>query len=129
MRDRDLQDLYYAAALHDLGMLRFGDNGTVEENALRMHPILGANMIRDIDMLRSVKPMIRHHHEYLDGSGYPDGLKDDEIPVGTRIIAVVEAYEETILETGSQTMAETCLRVGAGRLYDPAAVNELLKLV
>ena len=129
MRDRDLQHLYYAAALHDLGMLRFGDNGTVEENAMKTHPILGANMIRDIDMLRDVEPMIRHHHEYLDGSGYPDGLKNDEIPMGTRIIAAVEAYEEAILETGSQTMAMTCLRVGAGKLFDTAVVNEFLKLV
>jgi HD-GYP domain-containing protein (c-di-GMP phosphodiesterase class II) len=129
MKDRDLQDLYYAAALHDLGMLRFSDSGVINEDAMRTHPILGANMVRDIDILRSAEPMIRHHHEYLDGSGYPDGLKREEIPIGTKIIAVVEAYEEAIMKGGSQLLAETRIRESAGKLFDPAVVSEFLELM
>ena len=86
-------------------------------------------MVRDIDILRSAEPMIRHHHEYLDGSGYPDGLKGDEIPIGTRIIAVVEAYEEAIMKGGSQPLAETRIRESAGKLFDSEVVSEFLELM
>ena len=128
MQDKELQDLYYAAALHDLGMLKLRKYMITEKEQIRSHPILGANMVRDIDMLRGAEFIIRHHHEYLDGSGYPDGLKGNEIPLGTRIIAVAEAYEEAVLETGSQLMAEANIHENAAKLFDTEVVDVFLEL-
>jgi len=82
-----------AGALHDIGALgvlpaALGGNG-----AERGHPLIGARLVAPFDILGVAAPMIRHHHERLDGSGYPDGLRGDAIPVGARIIAVADEYD------------------------------------
>ena len=128
MQDQELQDLYYAAALHDLGVLKLRRYMIAAEDQMRSHPILGANIVRDIGMLQGTEFMIHHHHEYLDGSGYPDGLKGDELPLGTRIIAVAEAYEEAVQETGSQLMAEVNVHENAAKFFDTAVVDAFLEL-
>ena len=124
MKDQALEDLYYAAALHDLGMLKL-----VEGGSKRSHPTLGANMVRGIAMLKGTEFTIRHHHEYFDGSGYPDGLADKELPLSARIISTVEAYEESILESGSQLMAEVYVHERAAQLFDMAVVDAFLEMV
>jgi len=129
MRDQELQDLYYAGALHDLGILKLREHGRVEKRQMRSHTTLGANMVRDIDMLNGAEPIIRHHHEYLDGSGYPDNLMGLEIPLSARIIAVVEAYEDAVLETGSQLISELRIQEGCAKLFDAAVVDVFLGLV
>lgn len=129
IQEQDIQDLYYAAVLHDLGMLKLGEHGIVGKKHMESHPILGANMVRDIDILKGTESIIRHHHEYLDGSGYPDGLTGMEIPFSARIIAVVEAYQEAIIDTKSQLIAETRIAEGCARLFDAVVVNAFLKLV
>ncbi len=129
MQEQGLQDLYYAATLHDLGMIKLRERGIVEKNQMESHPILGANMVRGIDMLNGAESIIRHHHEYLDGSGYPDGMVGREIPFGARIIAVVEAYQEAIMDTGSQLIAEIRIEEGCARLFDAVVVDAFLKLI
>ena len=86
-------------------------------------------MVKTIDMLHSTESIIRHHHEYLDGTGYPDGLKGEEIPFSARIIAVVEAYEESISEGESQSSAKAEIREKSGKLFDPVVVDAFLELV
>ncbi|MFQ6041204.1 MAG: HD domain-containing phosphohydrolase, partial [Candidatus Poribacteria bacterium] len=109
--DNDFDDLYYGAALHDIGIilteqqdeyikfdLSYYDNyATAWEKNIRSHPVVGANMIENIALLSGAAPIIRHHHEHYDGTGYPDGLKGDEIPLGARIVAVAEVYDDTLL--------------------------------
>src|SRR5207248_11675404 len=64
-----------------------------EQQLMQRHPIYGASILEPSASLKSLVPLVKHHHENYDGSGYPDGLKADEIPLGSRIIIVADAYE------------------------------------
>src|SRR5207253_5890053 len=87
--------------LHDLGkiavpdeILKKGSNLTLAEwQVMKQHPITGENICRPLKSLRLVLPIIRHHHEHTDGSGYPDGLRKTEIPLLPRILQVVDVYD------------------------------------
>jgi putative two-component system response regulator len=87
--------------LHDLGkiavpdeILKKGSDLTPEEWAvMKLHPITGENICRPLKSLRLVLPIIRHHHEHSDGSGYPDGLRKNEIPLLPRVLQVVDVYD------------------------------------
>lgn len=96
-----LKALRLGGYLHDLGKITVPDGlllkpGRFEpEERLRMqaHPSVGADLVRGLKTLEEVRPLIRHHHERWDGSGYPDGLKGEAIPLGARIMAVVDVYD------------------------------------
>jgi putative nucleotidyltransferase with HDIG domain len=126
LENQELQDLYYAATLHDLGVLKLGQSD--EEDQIRSHPAMGASMVETISMLQNTKSTIQRHHEYFDGSGYPDGLSGEEIPLGARIIAVVEAYEKAISESNQNT-AKAFIKKNSGKLFDPKVVGAFLELV
>ena len=87
--------------LHDLGkisvpdeVLKKGSNLTPEEwKIMKQHPVVGETICRPLKSLRLVLPIIRHHHEHSDGSGYPDGLKNSEIPLLPRVLQVVDVYD------------------------------------
>ena len=87
--------------LHDLGkiavpdeILKKGSNLTPEEwTVMKLHPVTGETICRPLKSLRLVLPIIRHHHEHSDGSGYPDGLRGDEIPLLPRVLQVVDVYD------------------------------------
>jgi putative two-component system response regulator len=87
--------------LHDLGkiavpdaILKKGSDLTVSEwEVMRQHPVTGENICRPLKSLRLVLPIIRHHHEHADGSGYPDGMRAGEIPLLPRILQVVDVYD------------------------------------
>ena len=129
MEDHDLQDLYYAAALHDLGLLGLGQAEIVTGIQMESLPILGANMVSTIDMLRGTESIIRHHREHFDGSGYPDSLEGESIPLGSRIIAVAEAHEEAMWKGKSQSSAKTEIQRDSGRLFDPVVVDAFLESI
>jgi putative nucleotidyltransferase with HDIG domain len=141
--DQDFDDLYYGAVLHDIGILeqqqydvRFEISYNDSYSAwgkIGSHPIIGANMVENITLLNGVAPIIRHHHENYDGTGYPDSLKGDEIPLGARIIAVAEMYEEAMLNnklTEPDKAGEIALqevKMAAGKILDPLLVDIFLK--
>jgi len=87
--------------LHDLGkiavpdeILKKGSNLTAEEcEVMKQHPLTGENICKPLKSLRLVLPIIRYHHEHSDGSGYPDGLRQGEIPLLPRILQVVDVYD------------------------------------
>jgi putative two-component system response regulator len=87
--------------LHDLGkiavpdeILKKGSNLTFAEwEIMKQHPVIGENICKPLKSLRLVLPIIRHHHEHADGSGYPDGLGADEIPLLPRVLQVVDVYD------------------------------------
>ena len=93
--------LHWASLFHDVGKISVPDailnkpgKLTEEEfDAIKQHPVVGYNVLSHIEQLREALPGIRHHHEKLDGSGYPDGLKGDEIPLMAKIIAVADVYD------------------------------------
>lgn len=106
LSDEDLRVLRLGGALHDLGKLAVPDAVlnkpgalTPEELAvIRRHPAVGFDFCRPMRTMDRVLPLIRHHHEKLDGSGYPDGLKGDAIPLPVRIITVVDVYDALTTE-------------------------------
>ena len=99
--DEDLEILERAAILHDIGKVAVPDsilrkNGRFDEDdwiEVRKHPQVGQTMLAHLKFLGPSLPLIRHHHERYDGSGYPDGLGGEGIPLGARILAVADAFD------------------------------------
>ena len=97
----DLHTLHRGGFLHDVGMLavplsvlqKRGPLGTEELDLVRAHTIKGDELCRNLRSLQAVRPIIRHHHERLDGSGYPDRLSGDDVPLLAQIIGVVDVYD------------------------------------
>jgi putative two-component system response regulator len=96
-----LRALRLAGFLHDLGkvavpdriLLKPGPLTPEERERMRNHPVVSEDLVRGLRTLDEVRPIIRHHHERMDGSGYPDGLTGTDIPAGARIMAVVDVYD------------------------------------
>jgi HD-GYP domain-containing protein (c-di-GMP phosphodiesterase class II) len=96
-----LVTLFYAALLHDIGKIgvpdkvlnKSGKLNNEEFSEIKKHPVIGADMISNVEFLKEASKVLRYHHEHFDGTGYPDGLKGDEIPYLSRIIAVADAFD------------------------------------
>ena len=80
----------------DAILLKPGPLDHAERSRIQLHPVVGADLLKGMKTLEAVRPIIRHHHERLDGSGYPDGLASDAIPLGARIMAVVDVYDALV---------------------------------
>jgi len=101
LNEEELEWLVHGALLHDLGKLIVADAileklGTLTEEewvVVKRHPEVGARMIEPLEVLSGALPVIRHHHERPDGTGYPAGLEGEEIPIAARIVAAVDAYD------------------------------------
>jgi putative two-component system response regulator len=111
LSDADLQALYRGGFLHDIGMLAIPDrvlrkNGPldqVEFELVKSHTIVGDALCGQLRSLHAVRPIIRSHHERLDGSGYPDGLQNDQIPLLAQIMGVIDVYEALTTQRAYQT--------------------------
>ncbi|MCX7861361.1 MAG: HD-GYP domain-containing protein, partial [Chloroflexus sp.] len=101
LSDAEIERIRYAGLLHDIGkigvrddvLLKAGPLTAEELIQMRRHPRIGVRILEQIRGLRDVLPIIAAHHERVDGSGYPLGLRGDEIPLGARILAVADAFE------------------------------------
>jgi putative two-component system response regulator len=129
--------------LHDLGkiavpdeILKKGSDLTLEEWAImKRHPVTGENICKPLKSLRLVLPIIRHHHEHADGSGYPDGMRAGEIPLLPRVLQVVDVYDALRTarpykpalthDEAAQTMREEARR----GLWDAELVNEFFNML
>ena len=97
----ELDALYRGAFIHDIGkiaipdriLLKKGKLTRTEYDLMKTHPIIGDDLCRTVRLLEAVRPIVRHHHERLDGRGYPDGLAGDEIPLLARIVKVVDVFD------------------------------------
>ncbi len=97
----EMTDIEYSAILHDLGkigivdsILNKVDTLTKEEfDIIKEHPLIGEKILSEIETLQNVSKIIKHHHENWDGSGYPDGLKGEEIPLLSRIVTVADVFD------------------------------------
>ena len=134
LEERAYKDLYYAALLHDLGYLGIrnlrllGQFGFAPVEPLEnLHPALGAQILSGIRLLQGAVPVIRHHHENFDGSGYPDRLSGENIPWGARILRLIEAVEELRMQgfKGADLKKQAVLEAkhGAGSRFDPKIVR------
>lgn len=98
---KESREIELAGKLHDIGkvgvretILNKPERLTDEEfNHIKEHPVIGERILMPIDKLRPITKVIRHHHERFDGKGYPDGLTGEEIPVGSRILAITDTYD------------------------------------
>jgi putative two-component system response regulator len=101
LSEEELAALHRGGYLHDVGKIGIPDaillkpqSLTADEYAqMKKHPVIGDTLCGRLRSLALVRPIVRHHHERLDGSGYPDGLRGDEIPLLAQIISVVDAYD------------------------------------
>jgi len=97
----ELEQLHLGCLLHDIGklavpdfiLLKPGPLNPEETGIVRRHPVAGERICAPLKCLRPVLPLIRHHHERMDGTGYPDGLVGDEIPLGARILQIADVYD------------------------------------
>jgi len=141
---KDYENLYYASLLHDIGKIKIKskininfttqDNSQLIRNEIRMHPVVGANMLKQISLFEDIVPIVRHHHENYDGTGYPDGLRGEEIPLCSRIIAVVEDYTKIIYNKPIESHSENEKALNklfslSGTKYDPKVINALKEII
>ncbi len=139
--DEEIEVIKQAALLHDIGKIGIPDSilrkpGPLTEEEweiIKQHPLIGARILRPLERLRPVAEIVEAHHERWDGSGYPHGLKGDEIPLGARIIAVVDSYGAMIDERiyrSSVGFEEALWEIkrGSGTLYDPRVVEAFLRV-
>ena len=136
MTDNDIQGVKTAALLHDIGKLAVPEHIlakpgplTQEEfQKIRIHPQVGAEIISAVPFPYPVAPLIRSHHERWDGKGYPQGLKGEDIPLGARILTVVDYFDALSSDRPyhkamTQEAALVLLQQEAGRSLDPRVVE------
>lgn len=136
LNQRQVEQIRVAGLLHDVGLLSVPEEiinkpGQVTADELRVlmqHPVMGAQMFRPIHALKEICDILENHHECWDGTGYPRGLKGEEIPLAARIIAIVDAYHAMISDRPyrpamSKDKAKRVLRNGAGSQFDPFLVD------
>jgi signal transduction histidine kinase/HD-GYP domain-containing protein (c-di-GMP phosphodiesterase class II) len=123
LKEKEVKVIQYVASVHDIGMTTVSDeildktfHLTPEEiEQIRIHPEVGAELIRPLEFVEAVSNIILYHHERVDGMGYPMGLKGDQIPIGARVLAIIDAYQSMTTE-----------RPYRGRLSVRAAIAEIV---
>ena len=130
---RDLERLHFGALLHDIGMLKI-DVRSEDKVAIRRHPSLGHQMLKPIRLWEDLAPIVLYHHEWFDGTGYPEKIAGDQIPLESRIIAIAEAFDSMTSESSykmavSVEEALNRIEAGAGRQFDPELVPVMIDLV
>ena len=142
LSQQELIQLEVAALLHDIGKIRLSQDTLVklpkemtteQKHVLLKHPVLGAEIVRAIPGMEEAARAIRHHHENYDGTGFPDGLQGEDIPLLSRIIAVANAYDRYLYGGGLSRLSEVGafarVREKADSFYDPEVVRALEKHV
>jgi len=111
----DLDALYRGGFLHDIGkiaipdrvLLKKGPLTTKEYELMKRHPSIGDDLCRTVRSFEAVRPIVRHHHERVDGRGYPDGLAGDEIPLLAQIVSVVDVFDALTTDRPYRTALST----------------------
>ena len=142
LSERDTQAVETAALLHDIGKLAVpehilskpGPLSAHERKRMQIHAQVGAEIVAAVAFPSPVAPLIRSHHERWDGTGYPDGLRGDNIPLGARILAVVDTFDAAMSDrpyrrSVSQEAALQILEREAGRGLDPTLVTHFMEIV
>jgi HD-GYP domain-containing protein (c-di-GMP phosphodiesterase class II) len=142
MSDRDIDLIGFVAAIHDVGMepLRRRLDAlpapleAADREQLAQHPETGAEMLRPFEYVAAARELVIAHHERWDGTGYPRGLGGEDIPLGARVLAVVDAWESMVAGRPYRTarsredaLAE--LQGAAGTQFDPAVVEAFAQVV
>jgi putative nucleotidyltransferase with HDIG domain len=139
--EAQLRAIEAASLLHDLGKLAVPEHilnkpgrlTPTEFDKMKCHATVGADILAGIEFPYPVVPIVRHHHEHWDGTGYPDGLRGDAIPLGARILSVVDCFDALISDRPYRMKLSTAdaldiLRERSGKMYDPAVVAEFIAI-
>ncbi len=138
----DLQTLSLAATFHNIGYIfidskllekKLGDD-SAEKREILKHVLYSEELCKSFSPSSEFLKIIRHHHEHYDGSGYPEGLKEEDIPMGARIISVTEAFvsmtsDRPYREKMDVESAKKVLMLGSGKLWEPSFVKEFLEIL
>jgi putative two-component system response regulator len=138
-----LRALRLGGYLHDLGkiavpdgiLLKPGPLDPLEQERIRAHPGAGSDLVLGLRSLELVRPIMRHHHEKWDGSGYPDGLKGEAIPLGARIISVVDVFDALHTDRPYKTAlsrsdaVSLLIRETDAGYWDPRVVDSFLEIL
>lgn len=140
--EEDRKEIYSAALLHDIGkigvrdevLLKPGRLTEEEMSVIRGHPIFGDAILGPLKFLGKVTGMVKHHHERWDGTGYPDRLKGEEIPLASRIVGVADAFDALTSDRpyrDRRTLGDTLriLQEESGRQFDPRVVDALFAVL
>jgi HD-GYP domain-containing protein (c-di-GMP phosphodiesterase class II) len=138
----EIETVYFAGLLHDIGMvaipqdlLKRTDSLTVDEMVLiKKHPVSGEKILGNLNLLQDVLPMVRHHHEAMDGSGYPDGLKKGDIPVEARVLGLFNYLDHLVFPRSSETamsIEDALLEINgkAGQRFDQDLIPNFITFV
>lgn len=143
LNEKYVEKIYHASLIHDLGKIAVSDQLLRKETALtaqeyekiKKHPLIGADLINRLSILSDEAVIIKHHHENYDGTGYPEGLSREKIPLGARILAVSEAYN-TMISSGvsyakkmpyADALEE--IKLSKGFKFDPKIVEVLINVL
>ena len=140
--DKEQQEIYLFALLHDIGkigvpdwIINKQDKLTEEEYAeIKKHPQIGYEILKSISIMPKLKNGVRWHHERLDGSGYPDGLKGDDIPEYAKIISVADAYDAMTSNRSyrsalPQSQVRSEIEQQKGTQFDPTVADKMLEII
>jgi HD-GYP domain-containing protein (c-di-GMP phosphodiesterase class II) len=128
-----MQRLHFASLLHDIGMLKLDRRQQMNPKTCDKHTIIGSRMLGRIRLWKDIAPLVHHHHEWWDGSGYPEGIAEQEIPLESRIIAVADAFD-TMTSNSSYRDARSTdealaeLEACQGTQFDPRVVTAFREL-
>ncbi len=138
----ELDKLYWAGIVHDVGKIGIPDNIlnkpgklTDEEfEIMKRHPVIGKEILSQIESLKDIMPIIYHHHERVDGRGYPEKMKGEDIPFLARLISVVDAYDAMTSDRAYRkamppSKAAAILEDGAGAMWDEELVDYWLRVL
>jgi HD-GYP domain-containing protein (c-di-GMP phosphodiesterase class II) len=140
--EEEIKAIHWAALLHDLGKIGVPDGILLKAGALteeewvimKKHPEIGARIVAPVKKLANVSPIIRAHQERYDGTGYPDGLKGEQIPFGARLLAIADAYgamtdDRIYRKTRKAPDALEELVRFKGTQFDPALVDRFITIL
>ena len=104
--EKEIEEVRLAAVLHDVGKIgvperllnKPGPLDADEFEQMKQHSVLGAKILEPLRSIQNIQKIVRHHHERWDGSGYPDGLKGETIPLASRMIGIADAYDTMVTE-------------------------------
>ncbi|MEN3334613.1 MAG: hypothetical protein V7641_3978 [Blastocatellia bacterium] len=137
-----LEGLKAAALLHDIGKLAVpehilnkpGKLSAAEYSKIMIHPVVGADILSNVEFPYEVVPIVKHHHERFDGGGYPSGLRGAEIPFGARLLTIVDCYDALTTnrpyrQSYGRDEALNIMRGERGGMFDPALLDEFFAVI
>ncbi|MBD3320612.1 MAG: diguanylate cyclase [Chitinivibrionales bacterium] len=142
LSEKEIEIIKYAGLLHDIGKIGISheiltkkDHLTDDEfDMLKKHPVIGVSILKDVKFLEKEIPIVLHHHEHIDGTGYPHGLKGREIPLGARILAIVDAWDAMTTDREYRRRLSTSeaieeLKKNSGTQFDAEIIQVFLQLL